>query len=75
MSGYKARLQAAVFGASLALVGGANAAQEMNLAFTPPLNSHYGDGAKAFAEKMAELSGGEIQINLKPGIRLLARKD
>jgi tripartite ATP-independent transporter DctP family solute receptor len=75
MSGYKARLQAAVFGASLALIGGANAAQEMNLAFTPPLNSHYGDGAKAFAEKMAELSGGEIQINLKPAGALGGERD
>ena len=75
MSGYKARLQAVVLGASLALVGGANAAQEMNLAFTPPLNSHYGDGAKAFAEKMTELSGGEIQINLKPAGALGGERD
>ncbi len=75
MSGYKARLQAAVFGVSLALIGGAEAAQEMNLAFTPPLNSHYGDGAKAFAETMAELSGGEIQINLKPAGALGGERD
>ena len=27
-------------------------AQEFNLAFTPPLESHYGDGGKAFAETM-----------------------
>ncbi len=41
-------------------------AKEMNMAFTPPLNSHYGDAGKAFASTMDKLSGGNIIINLKP---------
>ena len=75
MTGFKTLLQTAVLGASLALVGGAQAAQEMNLAFTPPLNSHYGDGAKAFAEEMDKLSGGEFKINLKPAGALVGERD
>ena len=75
MSGFKALLQAVVFGTSLALVGGAQAAQEMNLAFTPPLNSHYGDGAKAFAEEIEKQSGGEFKINLKPAGALGGERD
>ena len=50
-------------------------AREMNLAFTPPLNSHYGDAGKAFAEKMEELSGGDITINLKPAGALGGERD
>ncbi|MCK0103301.1 TRAP transporter substrate-binding protein [Pseudohalocynthiibacter aestuariivivens] len=50
-------------------------AQEFNLAFTPPLESHYGDGGKAFAETMAELSGGAITINLKPAGALGGERD
>lgn len=47
----------------------------MNLAFTPPLNSHYGDAGNAFAAKMEELSGGEITINLKPAGALGGERD
>ncbi len=50
----------------LGITAGTAMAQEFNLAFTPPLESHYGDGGKAFAETMSELSGGTITINLKP---------
>ena len=50
----------------LGMTAGAAMAQEFNLAFTPPLESHYGDGGKAFADTMAQLSGGSITINLKP---------
>ena len=31
----------------LGMTAGAAMAQEFNLAFTPPLESHYGDGGKA----------------------------
>lgn len=50
-------------------------ARDMNLAFTPPLNSHYGDAGKAFAAKMEELSGGDITINLKPAGALGGERD
>ncbi len=50
-------------------------AKEMNLAFTPPLASHYGDAGKAFAAKMDELSGGSITINLKPAGALGGERD
>lgn len=63
----------------LALAAGlsvsAVSAKEMNLAFTPPLESHYGDAGKAFAAKMDELSGGEITINLKPAGALGGERD
>lgn len=42
-------------------------AREMNFALTPPLESHYGAAATAFADKIAELSGGDIKVNVKPG--------
>lgn len=50
-------------------------AAEMNLAFTPPLESHYGDGGKAFAAKMTELSSGTMTINLKPAGALGGERD
>jgi tripartite ATP-independent transporter DctP family solute receptor len=75
MSNFKHVTQALVFGTSLALVGGAQAAEEMNLAFTPPLNSHYGDAGKAFAAEMDKQSGGEIKINLKPAGALGGERD
>ena len=50
-------------------------ATEMNLAFTPPLASHYGDAGKAFAAKMEELSSGDIKINLKPAGALGGERD
>lgn len=50
-------------------------AEDFNLAFTPPLDSHYGDGGKAFAAKMDELSKGAITINLKPAGALGGERD
>lgn len=50
-------------------------AKDMNLAFTPPLTSHYGDAGKAFAATIAELSGGDITINLKPAGALGGERD
>jgi len=50
-------------------------ATEMNMAFTPPLNSHYGDAGKAFAATMDKLSGGSIVINLKPAGALGGERD
>lgn len=59
----------------LGMTAGTAMAQEFNLAFTPPLESHYGDGGKAFAETMTELSGGAITINLKPAGALGGERD
>lgn len=50
-------------------------AEDMNLAFTTPLESHYGDAAKAFAATMKEKSGGSITINLKPAGALGGERD
>jgi len=50
-------------------------AKEMNMGFTPPLNSHYGDAGKAFAATMEKLSGGSIVINLKPAGALGGERD
>ena len=59
-------LAAGLFFAASALATSAADAKEMNLAFTLPTVSHYGAGAQAFADKIAELSKGDITINLKP---------
>lgn len=66
---------AAALGVSLLAATVAQAAQEMNLAFTPPPNSHYGDGARAFADTIARLSGGKFKINLKPAGALGGERD
>lgn len=42
-------------------------AKEMNFAIVTPPEGHYGQGAKAFAEKMKELSGGDFVVNVKAG--------
>ena len=44
---------AATLASALALTASTSAfaVQEMNLAFTPPLNSHYGEAGQAFAEE------------------------
>lgn len=59
----------------LGMTASAAMAQEFNLAFTPPLESHYGDGGQAFADTMAELSGGSITINLRPAGALGGERD
>ena len=59
----------------LGMLSSATLAAEMNLAFTPPLESHYGDGGKAFAAKMKELSSGTMTINLKPAGALGGERD
>lgn len=61
--------------AVVSMIGGVAMAQEFNLAFTPPLESHYGDGGRAFAETMADLSGGTITINLRPAGALGGERD
>lgn len=50
-------------------------AKTFNLAFTPPLESHYGDASKAFKAKIEELSGGDIEIALKPAGALGGERD
>jgi tripartite ATP-independent transporter DctP family solute receptor len=68
-------IKTAVIALTVALSGGAQAETELNLAFTTVLESHYGDGARAFAAKIAELSGGEYKINLKPAGALGGERD
>jgi len=51
------------------------AQRTMNLAFTPPLDSHYGDAGRAFAEKIETLSDGDIQVVLKPSGALGGERD
>mgnify|MGYP003125518884 FL=1 len=53
--------------ATSALTATSLSAKEMNFAIVTPPDGHYGQGAKAFAEKMNELSEGEITINVKAG--------
>ena len=53
--------------ASSACIATLAEAKDMNFAFVTPADGHYGQGAKAFAAKMEELSNGEITINLKSG--------
>ena len=50
--------------ASSAFIATLAEAKDMNFAFVTPADGHYGQGAKAFAAKMEELSNGEITINL-----------
>ncbi|REC95063.1 TRAP transporter substrate-binding protein [Kushneria indalinina] len=51
------------------------AQRTMNLAFTPPLDSHYGDAGRAFADRIDSLSDGEINIALKPSGALGGERD
>ncbi len=50
-------------------------ARVMNLAFTPPADSHYGDAARAFAETIAERSDGAFEIALRPAGALGGERD
>ncbi|QXI63129.1 Solute-binding protein [Paracoccus marcusii] len=50
-------------------------AKVMNLAFTPPADSHYGDAARAFAETIAERSDGAFEIALRPAGALGGERD
>ncbi|WP_373946181.1 TRAP transporter substrate-binding protein [Paracoccus marcusii] len=50
-------------------------AKVMNLAFTPPADSHYGDAARAFADTIAERSDGAFEIALRPAGALGGERD
>jgi tripartite ATP-independent transporter DctP family solute receptor len=50
-------------------------AKTLNLGFTPPLDSHYGDAGKAFKAKIEKLSGGDITVDLKPAGALGGERD
>ncbi|CAM3277556.1 TRAP transporter substrate-binding protein [Paracoccus nototheniae] len=50
-------------------------AQVMNLAFTPPADSHYGDAGRAFADTIADLSDGAFEISLRPAGALGGERD
>ncbi|MFC0267169.1 TRAP transporter substrate-binding protein [Kushneria aurantia] len=57
------------------LAGNVLAQRNMNLAFTPPLDSHYGDAGRAFADRIESLSDGEIRISIKPSGALGGERD
>lgn len=53
----------AAFG--LALLTGPLAAQNLNIAMTPPEESHYGAAAKAIKERLEKLSDGKMTVSIK----------
>ncbi|SNY91657.1 tripartite ATP-independent transporter solute receptor, DctP family [Cohaesibacter sp. ES.047] len=59
-------LSSSLIVAGLLLASAPVSAKTLNLGFTPPLDSHYGDAGKAFKAKIEELSGGDITVSLKP---------
>ncbi|MFQ3788857.1 TRAP transporter substrate-binding protein [Halomonas sp. A29] len=77
MKTYSLKKTAIAIALALPLLPGgiALAAQEMNLAFTPPLNSHYGDAGRAFAEEIERLSDGEFKIILQPASAMGGERD
>ncbi|MFV0358150.1 TRAP transporter substrate-binding protein [Tropicimonas sp.] len=50
-------------------------AKNLNLGFTPPLDSHYGDAGRAFKETIETLSGGDITVSIKPAGALGGERD
>ncbi|WP_233192998.1 TRAP transporter substrate-binding protein [Acidimangrovimonas sediminis] len=63
-------LKAITTGAVLAvgtMYGGTTWARTLSFALTPPLESHYGAAAKAFAETLKTESGGKLTVNISPG--------
>lgn len=66
---------AVAIGALTVFNGNAFAETEMNLAFSLSIDSHYGVGAKVFAEEMSKLSGGEFKIVPKPSGALGGERD
>lgn len=51
------------------------AQQTMNMGFTLAIDSHYGAGAKVFAEKIKELSDGKFEVVPKPSGALGGERD
>lgn len=51
------------------------AQQTMNMGFTLAIDSHYGAGAKAFAQKIEELSDGKFEVVPKPSGALGGERD
>lgn len=66
---------AATIGALTMWAGVAQAETKMNLAFTLSKDSHYGAGAKAFAAKIDQLSGGKFKVIPKPSGALGGERD
>ncbi|WP_292023107.1 TRAP transporter substrate-binding protein DctP [Maritimibacter sp. UBA3975] len=52
------------FAAVAALTAGAAEARELRFTISPPEPSPWGQATKAFAENVAELSGGELTVNV-----------
>lgn len=70
------RLMTAASVMAMLLTAGPVLAQTtMNLAFTPPADSHYGEAGRAFADKIAELSDGAFEISLRPAGALGGERD
>ncbi len=68
MSNYSMRHLGRTLGAaavSLALLASPALARELNIAMTPPEESHYGAAAKAFKEQLEKLSGGKLTVSIK----------
>lgn len=61
--------------AMLVTAGPVLAQTTMNMAFTPPADSHYGDAGRAFADKIADLSDGAFEISLRPAGALGGERD
>ncbi|MFV0335846.1 MAG: TRAP transporter substrate-binding protein [Tropicimonas sp.] len=61
--------------AGAAAIAAPASAKNLNLGFTPPLDSHYGDAGRAFKETIETLSGGDITVSLKPAGALGGERD
>ncbi|MBD1566183.1 TRAP transporter substrate-binding protein [Vibrio sp. SA48] len=57
------------------MFSGTIAAKTMTMGFTLSKNSHYGQGADAFAQEIEKLSGGKYEINIKPSGVLGGERD
>ncbi|MDP5307103.1 TRAP transporter substrate-binding protein [Paracoccus spongiarum] len=68
-------MTAASVAAMLASASPLLAQTTMNLAFTPPAESHYGDAGRAFAERIADLSDGAFEVSLRPAGALGGERD
>jgi len=62
---YFNKISRAILLGGFVIVAGVVQARELNIAITPPEESHYGVGASAFKSKLEELSKGDITVNLK----------
>ncbi|MCD2184636.1 TRAP transporter substrate-binding protein [Rhizobium sp. GN54] len=62
---YLSKIAHGVLVSGFVMLAGVAHAKELNIAITPPEESHYGAGAKAFKAKIEELSKGDVTVNIK----------